>query len=49
MTEEDEVFIFGDYSQQEPRILAYVTLDEGMLQAYNEGKRSLCLCRIIYI
>lgn len=38
MTEEDEVFIFGDYSQQEPRILAYVTLDEGMLQAYNEEK-----------
>lgn len=35
---EDELMLFADYSQQEPRILAYVSLDEGLLQAYKEGK-----------
>lgn len=28
----------GDYSQQEPRCLAYLSGDENMLQAYSEGK-----------
>lgn len=32
------VFISGDYSQQEPRILAQVSQDEHLIQAYLEGK-----------
>lgn len=30
--------VSGDYSQQEPRVLAFVSQDEGMIQAYEEGK-----------
>lgn len=30
--------IAADYSQQEPRVLAHVANDEGMIQAYREGK-----------
>ena len=32
------VFISGDYSQQEPRILAQVSGDEHLIRAYMEGK-----------
>jgi DNA polymerase I-like protein with 3'-5' exonuclease and polymerase domains len=36
--ESDWVFIGADYSQQEPRTLAFVSGDEGMIQAYLEGR-----------
>ena len=35
---EGKVLISSDYSQQEPRLLAYCSQDPGMLGAYNTGK-----------
>ena len=32
------VFVSGDFSQQEPRILAYCSQDENMIQAYRDNK-----------
>jgi DNA polymerase I-like protein with 3'-5' exonuclease and polymerase domains len=36
--DEGKVLISTDYSQQEPRILSYVSGDEHMIEAYNNGK-----------
>ena len=33
-----KVLICSDYSQQEPRVLAYISGDEKMIKAYEEGK-----------
>ena len=35
---EGHVFVGSDYSQQEPRILAHMSGDENLIQAYKEGK-----------
>lgn len=32
------VIVSSDFSQQEPRTLAFISQDEGMIQAYREGK-----------
>ena len=38
VAEEGCVFVGSDYSQQEPRILAHMSGDEHLIQAYKEGK-----------
>lgn len=35
---EGKVFVGGDFSQQEPRLLSSYSQDENMLKAYAEGK-----------
>lgn len=36
--EPGRIFVGGDISQQEPKITAHISLDENMLQVYEEGK-----------
>lgn len=36
--ESGRIFVGGDISQQEPKITAHISLDENMLQVYEEGK-----------